>query len=56
MRSCSRYVRTDELAQLKPLLANFRRFRLLIAHLVDFSINIADRQTKLHRSSQANPA
>jgi hypothetical protein len=56
MRSRSRYVRPDELAQLKPLLANFKRFRLLVDRWVDLSVNIADRQTELHRSSQAKSA
>jgi len=56
MRSRTRYVRPDELAQLKPLLANFKRFRLLVDRLVDLSVNIADRQTELHRSSQAKSA
>ena len=56
MRSRSRYIRPDELAQLRPLIANFKRFRQLIDRLVDLSVNIADRKTELHRSSQANSA
>jgi hypothetical protein len=56
MRSRSRYVRPDELAQLKPLLANFKRFRQLVDRWVDLSVNIADRQTQLRRSSQAKSA
>ena len=56
MRSRSRYVRPDELVQLRPLIANFKRFRLLVDRLVDLSVNIADRQTELRRSSQAKSA
>jgi hypothetical protein len=51
MRSRSRYVRADELARLKLLLANFKRFRLLIDRCVDLSISIADRQAQLSRSA-----
>jgi len=50
MRSRSRYVRPDELPKLKPLLANFKRFRELIDRWVDLSVQIADRQTKLLRA------
>ena len=52
MRSRSRHVRADELAQIKPLLANFKRFRLLADRCVDLSVRIADRQTELRRTSQ----
>lgn len=51
MRSRSRYVRPDEVAGLKPLLANFRRFRRLVDRCVDLSIKIADHQTELRRSA-----
>ena len=51
MRSRTRYVRPEELTRLKPLLANFRRFRRLIDRCVDLSIKIADRQTELRRSA-----
>lgn len=54
MRSRSRHVRDEELAHLKPLLANFKRFRQLIDHCVDLSINIADRQTALRRTAPPN--
>ena len=50
MRSRTRYVRPAEVPHLKPLLANFRRFRRLIDRCVDLSIKIADRQTELRRS------
>jgi len=50
MRSRTRYVRQDELPDLKPQLANFRRFRRLVDRCVDLSIKIAERQTKLRRS------
>lgn len=51
MRSRSRHVRADELARLRPLLANFKRFRRLVDLWVDLSVKIADRQTELLRSS-----
>lgn len=51
MRSRTRYVRPEEVAVLKPLLANFRRFRRLIDRCVDLSIKIADRQTELRRQT-----
>jgi hypothetical protein len=51
MRSRTRYVRQEELAGLKPLLANFRRFRRLVDRCVELSIKIAERQTELRRSS-----
>lgn len=54
MRSRSRHVRADELAHLKPLLANFKRFRLLVDRCVDLSIKIADRQTALRRTAPTN--
>ena len=53
MRSRSRHVRADELAQIKPHLANFKRFRLLVDRWVDLSVKIADRQTELRRNSRA---
>lgn len=49
MRSRSRHIRADELAHIKPLLANFRRFRQLVDRCVDLSVKIADRQTELRR-------
>ena len=51
MRSRTRYVRSEEVPHLKPLLANFRRFRQLVDRCVDLSIKIADRQTELRRSA-----
>lgn len=53
MRSRTRYVRPEEVARLKPLLANFRRFRRLVDRCVDLSIKIADHQTELRRSALA---
>ncbi len=50
MRSRTRYVRPDELAHLKPLLATFKRFRELVDRCVDLSLQIADRQTELRRA------
>lgn len=47
MRSRSRYVRPEEVARIKPLLANFKRFRQLVDRCVDLSVNIADRQAEL---------
>ncbi len=52
MRSHSRHVRAEELAQVRPLLANFKRFRLLVDRCVDLSVKIADRQTELRRASR----
>lgn len=52
MRSRTRYVRPKEVAHLKPLLANFRRFRRLVDRCVDLSIKIADRHTELLRSAR----
>jgi hypothetical protein len=40
-------------ARLKPLLANFRRFRRLVDRCVELSLKIADRQTELRRSAPA---
>ena len=54
MRSRSRHIRAEELAHLKPLLANFKRFRQLVDRCVDLSIKIADRQTELRRTAPAN--
>ena len=51
MRSRTRYVRPDEVADLKPLLANFRRFRRLVDRCVTLSLKIAERQTALRRSA-----
>lgn len=51
MRSRSRHVRAGELAHIKPLLANFKRFRLLVDRCVELSVKIADRQTELRRAS-----
>ena len=51
MRSRSRYVRPEEVARIKPLVANFKRFRQLGDQCVDLSVNIADRQTELLRAT-----
>jgi hypothetical protein len=51
MRSRSRYVRPEEVARIKPLVANFKRFRQLVDQCVDLSVNIADRQTELLRAT-----
>ncbi len=56
MRSRSRHVRADEVAEIKPLLANFKRFRLLTDRCVDLSVKIADRQTELRRVAQPDQA
>ena len=53
MRSRTRYVRPDEVARLKPLLANFRRFRRLVDRCIDLSIKISDHQTERRRSALA---
>ena len=52
MRSRSRYVRPAEVARIKTLLANFKRFRELVDHCVDLSVQIADRQTDLLRTAE----
>src|ERR1019366_10156048 len=51
MRSRSRYVRPAELPRIKALLANFKHFRELVDRCVDLSVQIADRQTELLRTS-----
>jgi|ERR1700678_22796 len=56
MRSRSRHVRTDELTLIRPLVANFKRFRLLVERCVDLSVKIADRQTELRRAAPADEA
>ena len=56
MRSRSRHVRAAELTHIKPLLANFKRFRQLVDRCVDLSIKIADRQIDLLRSSPPDNA
>ena len=53
MRSRTRYVRPEEVTHLKPLLANFKRFRALVDRCVALSIQIADRQTELRRMDPA---
>ena len=53
MRSRTRYVRPEEVKPLKPLLANFKRFRELVDRCVDLSIQIADRQAELRRAEPA---
>jgi uncharacterized protein DUF6788 len=53
MRSRSRHVRADELALIKPLVANFKRFRQLVDRCVDLSVKIADRQIELRRADSA---
>lgn len=50
MRSRTRYVRPEEVKHLKPLLANFKRFRQLVDRCVELSIQIADRQAELRRA------
>jgi len=55
MRSRTRYVRPDDLADLRPQLANFKRFRQLVDRCVDLSVKIADRQTELRRRQPAAP-
>ena len=49
-RSRSRHVRSNELAHIKTLVTNFKRFRQLVDLCVDLSVKIADRQTKLQRA------
>jgi hypothetical protein len=51
MRSRSRHVRAEELGELKPQLANFKRFRRVVDRCVDLSVKIADRQTQRRRTS-----
>jgi DnaJ-domain-containing protein 1 len=51
MRSRSRHIRADELALIRPLVSNFKRFRLLVDRCVDLSVKIADRQTELRRAA-----
>src|ERR1700677_2663952 len=53
MRNRSRHVRADELALIKPLVANFKRFRQLVDRCVDLSVKIADRQIELRRADSA---
>ena len=55
MRSRTRYVRPEEVARLKPQLANHRRFRRLVDRCVELSIKIADRQTDLLRNPIPKP-
>ena len=55
MRSRTRYVRQDDLADLRPPLANFKRFRRLVDRCVDLSVKIADRQTELRRRQPSAP-
>jgi hypothetical protein len=50
MRSRSRYVRAEEVRLIKPLLANFKRFRQLVDRCIDLSVKIADRQAELRRN------
>src|SRR5580700_5247623 len=56
MRSRSRHVRAEELPHIKPLLANFKRFRELIDRCVDLSVKVADRQTELMRAARQDEA
>ena len=51
LRSRSRYVRPEEVALIKPLLATFKRFRQLVERCVDLSVKIADRQATLRRQT-----
>ncbi|MFA5265652.1 MAG: DUF6788 family protein [Opitutaceae bacterium] len=55
MRSRTRYVRQDELEALRPQLATFKRFRLLVDRCVELSVKIADRQTQLRRLKPSVP-
>lgn len=55
MRSRTRYVRPSDLADLRPQLANFKRFRRLVDRCVDLSVKIADRQAALRRRQPAAP-
>ena len=48
-RSCTRYVRVEEIAALTPELDNFRRFRELFTQCIDISVEIADIKTKQYR-------
>jgi hypothetical protein len=56
MRSRSRYVRPEEVPAIKPMLANFKRFRLLVDRCVDLSVRIADRQAELRRAAPESSA
>jgi len=56
MRSRSRYVRPDQLPRIESLLANFKRFRLLVDRCVDLSVKIADRQSELLRADPQDDA
>ena len=51
LRSRSRYVRPEEVALIKPLLATFKRFRQLVERCVDLSVKIADHQATLRRQT-----
>ena len=51
MRSRSRYVRPEEVRLIKPLLANFKRFRQLVDRCVDLAVKLADRQAELRRAT-----
>ena len=53
MRSRTRDVRPDRVDHLKPVRANFKRFRQRVDRSVDLSIQIADRQTELRRADRA---
>jgi hypothetical protein len=50
MRSQFRYFRPEEVPVIKPLLANFKRFRLPVDRCVDLPVKIVDRQTKSWRT------
>ena len=54
-RSHTKYVRPDELPQIKPQLANFKRFRELVDRCVELSLQIAERQTALRRTTPPAP-
>ena len=56
MRSRSRHVRADELAGIKTLVANFKRFRELVDRCVDLSVKMADRQIELQRAVSPDEA
>jgi hypothetical protein len=52
MRSYTRYVRPEEVPELKAMIANFKRFRILVDRCVDLSIQIADLKFQRQRESE----
>lgn len=55
MRSHSRYVRPEEVPELKEMIASFKRFRELVDRCIELSIEIADRKFLLQRESATDP-